>query len=341
MLHRIAVMLHKLSMLLFILQSASALSESHVPYEPHLSASSSCFTRKMVDQDQKMRLTFSLSIPRVVADSAALHLQNIADPQSANFAKHWTSREVDSLFASDPHLVRDVTRWLEEFKDLIGNLVLVLDVDHLMFDIACSKAEKLLRTKFNECLCGSKTYVCSSTYYLPRSISKHVDLVTAEFRIGERGLASHLEHRMPAPRTDGARNSKPKNMRRQVDCFKYTTPECLRLLYGIPSSSTPSHPDNSVGVYASDWLTWLGEDLDQFFGDFQPNLISHRPVILPINGGFRDPMLKSFPFNMEPNLDFGFSMALVDPLPVIDIQVRLIVPRDQNGQITLSLHHDP
>lgn len=339
MLHRIAVMFRKPSILLIILQSASTFSESHVPYEPHLSESSSCFTRKIVHQDQKIRVAFSLSIPRVVEDSAALHLQNIADPQSGDFAKHWTSRQVDSLFASDPHRVRDVTRWLEESKDVIGNLV--FDVDYLMFDIACGNAEKLLRTKYNECWCGSRNYLCSSTYYLPKSIAKHVDLVTAEFRFRETGLASHLKKRMHAPPRNGARNSKLKNTRRQVDCFKYTTPECLRLLYGIPFSSTPSHPNNSIGVYASDWLTWIGEDLDQFFGDFQPSLISHRPVMLPINGGFRDATLKSLPFHMEPNLDFGFSMALVDPLPVIDIQVRLIVPREQGGRITLSLQHDP
>ncbi|KAK3486195.1 peptidase S8/S53 domain-containing protein [Neurospora hispaniola] len=48
-------------------------------------------------------------------------------------------------------------------------------------------------------------------------------------------------------------------------------------------------------------LAWLAEDLDMFFGDFARDLLTN--------------------FNLEPNLDYEYTMAMAKPIPVTNIQV--------------------
>ncbi|KAG6011542.1 hypothetical protein E4U54_008031, partial [Claviceps lovelessii] len=310
-------------LLLFLRLFACAFPQSHVAYEPHLS-SASCSVRNAVHGERLIRLIFSLSIPHGVEDSAVTILQELSDPESTKFAQHWTTRQINRLFASDPQQVREVTRWLQESSVAIKKWS--LDVDHLLLDITSRNAQKLLHTTLHECVCGSRPYICSDTYHLPRHISGHIDHVTAQLHPSDTETHSPSSQRRKgiatAENINRAARLAAKKPSRKVDCFKYTTPDCLRLLYGIPSpsASEKAHPNNSIGIYAPDWSTWLGRDLDLFFGDFQPNLVSRRPVLLPINGGYRDETLENSNFFIEPNLDFGYSMSLVEPLHVTDIQ---------------------
>lgn len=315
-------MLSKLLPFLAYLHFVAAISRSrpHVSYISQRSTSHShCQQRRQIHKDQVLRLSFSLSIPNSVVDSAATHLQSISDPGLESFGQHWTMIQVNSWFASAPHQVRDLVHWLKESHILYENLA--LDVDHLVLDIEKRGAEKLLSTTFTEFICGANSYVFSDTYHLPESVACHVDFVTATKR---KKKSPRRVKRHKAVSSVGATNSQRPKKARQVDCFKYTTPDCLRILYGIPSSTMSPHPNNSIGIYLSDWLSWRGDDLDQFFGDFQPDLVTHRPLMLPIDGGYRNPDLGSLPFHLEANLDFGLSMALSDPVPVTDIQVRAL-----------------
>ncbi|KAG5984638.1 hypothetical protein E4U55_003859 [Claviceps digitariae] len=309
-----------LLLLVFLRLIACAFPESHVAYESHL-PTASCSPRNTLRGERLIRLIFSLSIPHNVVDSAAKILQDISDPESGRFAQHWTTREVNDLFASDSEQVRAVTQWLQDSPDVVIKRW-SLDVDHLLVDITSRNAGKLLHTTFSKCICGTRPYICSDTYHLPKHISNHIDHVTAQFHPSERRERRHPSSQRKKPENRAA-SLAAKKPSRQVDCFKYTTPDCLRLLYGIPSTSATekAHPNNSIGIYATDWETWLGRDLDLFFGDFQPNMVSRRPAMLPIDGGYRDETLDNLIFLMEPNLDFGYSMSLVGPLTVTDIQV--------------------
>lgn len=69
------------------------------------------------------------------------------------------------------------------------------------------------------------------------------------------------------------------------------------------------------------WETWLAPDLDKFFAKFEPELVSQRPILQAIDGGYLQTDVQLLPFNLEANLDFQYAMSLVGPLPVLDIQV--------------------
>ncbi|KAG6127030.1 hypothetical protein E4U38_006522 [Claviceps purpurea] len=311
-----------LQLVLLIGQFADAFSENHVPYESHL-ASAACDRPNSLQDDRLIRVVLSLAIAPGVVESAAAALHDISDARSDRFAQHWTPREVHHLFKSEARQVDDVTRWLQESRIVMSRWE--LDIDHLLLDMTARDAEKLLRTRLRECSRGTRTNICSETYHVPETISHHIDHITVQYHPDEqreaparRGIPRGKKRRDATKKAAAA--AKPS---RQVNCFKYATPECLRLLYDIPSPSTSEtfHPNNSMGVFASDWLSWVGHDLDLFFADFQPSLVSHRPVMLPINGGYRDESTQTLNFHIEPNLDFGYSMALAEPLPVTDIQI--------------------
>lgn len=124
------------------------------------------------------------------------------------------------------------------------------------------------------------------------------------------------------PKPAGALESRSgTNTTTRVDCFKYVTPECLRLLYNIPSDEIAPHPNNTLGIFQLSWMTWLPDDLDLFFSRFDPRVTGHRPVMIPINGGYQQTNHTGFVYNAEPGLDFEYAMALTHPLPVTNIQV--------------------
>ena len=108
------------------------------------------------------------------------------------------------------------------------------------------------------------------------------------------------------------------------DCLKYMTPECLSRLYNMPlanTNTTAAHPNNSFGIFQPAWQTWIPAELDAFFAEFRPELVGHRPKMLPVNGGYRQTETVDPVFNLEPHLDFEYGMALAYPQSVADIQV--------------------
>lgn len=116
-------------------------------------------------------------------------------------------------------------------------------------------------------------------------------------------------------------------------CLETMTPDCVRALYNIPFQPT-HHTNNSFGIYLPAWSSWLGEDLDSFFRQFQPELVGARPFLQPISGGYRQLDYQIDAFNLEANLDFEYAMALAYPQPVTDLQVG---SKDHPGNLNILL----
>ncbi|KAK4120474.1 subtilisin-like protein [Parathielavia appendiculata] len=123
-----------------------------------------------------------------------------------------------------------------------------------------------------------------------------------------------LQHRQPCLRLIGDFDVRLPVSRR------LRFPDARRWLYHIPARDT-WHPNNLLGIFLPAWSTWLPQDLDAFFGRFQPESVGRRPLISAINGGYRQFDSQIDPFNLVANLDFEYAMALTHPLPVTNIQV--------------------
>ncbi|KAJ3496860.1 hypothetical protein NLG97_g2339 [Lecanicillium saksenae] len=154
-------------------------------------------------------------------------------------------------------------------------------------------------------------------YTLPYHVQHHVESI----EVAGGGSGSPMSNESEEPHIQGQAlklSNAPLNTT-HVDCFKYVTPECLRLLYNISQyTHSASVPNASFGIYQPAWETWLAPDLDSFFTQFQPELVSQRPFMLSIDGGYLQTDVKYTPFNLEANLDFQYAISLVHPLPVGD-----------------------
>jgi tripeptidyl-peptidase-1 len=260
--------------------------------------------------DNTLNITIALALPD--SNHAVAALLEIADPSSSQYGQHWSATQVVQTFRPAPDTTIKVLDWLEssgihEYLNIssgAGGYLRVLVTVH--------EASHLLNTTFhlykNE-RTGDE-HIASEDYYIPKEISQHVVyiLATSMYRSEEK---RNIKRAMaPIIRPSDA----------TFDCKKYTTPSCLRELYGIPKSVV-SNTHNSFGIYEQAWQTWLPSDLDSFFTLFAPELKGKRPIMELVDGGYTQTELQNRAFNTEANLDFQYAMALTSPQDVINLQV--------------------
>jgi len=77
---------------------------------------------------------------------------------------------------------------------------------------------------------------------------------------------------------------------------------------------------NTFGIVEFTPQSFLGPDLDLFFGNFSPNLVGVRPKSVLIDGAVVQTTNQSFDFNGESDLDLEYGMGLTNPQPIILLQ---------------------
>ncbi|KAJ3495019.1 hypothetical protein NLG97_g3692 [Lecanicillium saksenae] len=162
-------------------------------------------------------------------------------------------------------------------------------------------------------------HVATDAYSLPAGLDYHIDFITPTVHLGAHNATLQHASRPPSVRALAVTNGSGERFSLST-CAQYSTPDCLRALYGIPVSNK-SHPDNSVGIFEPAWASWLPGDLDKFFQTFNNTLVGQRPVMAPIDGGYWQDTVPALFFNDEPDLDMQYVMALTYPLPVTNYQV--------------------
>jgi tripeptidyl-peptidase I len=255
-------------------------------------------------------------------DSNIASLVRMSDPESPEYGVYWTPQDVARAFRPAVRDTGAVLQWLEDSGISMSRVTPSFAGSYISVTVTRSEAELLLGTKFHHYThthTGTKLVSCQE-YYVPDNLLFSVDYISisyltpdtpADLVIGPKEIRSN----------ERTLSKRQNNTPAQVNCTKYTAPSCLRELYNIPEETPAPHPNNTFGVYEPAYVTWLAEDLDFFFSTFQPSLVNQRPVVQPIDGGFMQTVLKIPPFNLEPNLDFQYAMALVEPQPVVNVQV--------------------
>jgi tripeptidyl-peptidase-1 len=304
---------------LYLAASTHALVKSRAAYNSGFGIPGSLWKRgHRLPDNEVIRVDFALAIPADNLDTAIQALYDISNPTSPKFGQYWSSKQVATLLMPSQYTIRDVGQWLNDSGIPRSDIRLSSDKGLLYFETTVGHAEQLLDAQYNQYFDGQHVQIASQTYYLPQSIADSVDFVSPSFLLPRpraflgssavKGLSKSKRTIVPTPI--------------EIDCFEFMNPECLRLLYNIPASTNiPIHPNNSFGIFELSYTTWLPEDLDAFFMDFEPQLVNTRPVIQPIDGGYRQTEFKNDIFNLESNLDFEYAMSLTYPQPVINLQV--------------------
>ena len=308
--------------LISYLVTQSLTAESHAVYSSGIPGSAASWVRgSRASKNQIIYMDFTLAASEAKLKSAAQALQNMSDPTSPNFGQHWTAEQVKRHFVPSQDSVQEVLTWLSASGIPQSTLRTSLNRGHIFFNATVEQAEKLLGTQYYQYSNGQASVVGAEAYSLPLSISKHVDYVLPALMLSRPSTKRQAQRATVSMKSRLKRSNISTAI--EVDCFKYVTPQCLRLLYNFPETRNgSSHPNNSFGIYEPAWASYLATDLDDFFTDFQPTLFGARPSLLSVDGGFLQDIVKGDAFNLESDLDFQYSISLAYPLPVTDIQVR-------------------
>ncbi|KAF2662152.1 subtilisin-like protein [Lophiostoma macrostomum CBS 122681] len=242
----------------------------------------------------------------------------MSDPDSLSYGQHWTAARVANSFRPDPASTAAVVGWMRDSGLNITQIGQSNDGGHLYVPVCVEEATRLFNRTlgyFTNRKTGGK-FVGSNEFELPTSIDRHIEYIAAD--------EGHLNPKTTKRKLQRETSSNHAVPGAIYDCNDYTTPLCLRSLYGIPEDIEP-HPDNSFGIYQQAWQSWSPTDLDVFFAIFDPALKGQRPIMAPIDGGYTvdytDTSLQIPAFYSEASLDFEYAMVLTARQNVTNIQV--------------------
>lgn len=265
------------------------------------------------DAKQLLRVSIVLRIPNV--DLGVETLLRISDPTSPEYGQHLSVGDVARMFRPESKAVSEVTEWLGESGIDKSHVKISHGGDRLSLTLSVQQTTQLLQTEFyhqTHQTTGKEQITCQD-YRIPESLAESIDYILTSSPV--------LTHKHIARQQQIILDDKPTDLAPLPPrCLKQTTLSCLRTLYNIPEDVIP-HPNNTFGIFEPAWISWLEEDLDEFFLRMQKNLYGQRPKVEAINGGYLQRNYTGPNWNQEPNLDFEYGMALTSPHQVTNVQV--------------------
>ena len=286
-------------------------------------------------------------------DEGHKRLMDIADPASANFAKHMSSKEVVDFFAPERATIDAVVAWVTGSGIEIDRVTLSANKQWIQFDASAAEAEQLLLTEFHEyehAQHGTRD-IAAAHYHVPHTVQPHIDYITPGIRLRhddgaankaakakKRSLDNKARRAAAAPKapkdrrafraqytdpthvdTDGAAlgGTEPPAFNSST-CYKYVTPDCVRTQYGIPKGSTAA-AGNELGVFESLGQHYSKADLDTYFKAVAPEVQGTYPANRLIDGATADTVVGEA--GSEAELDFQAVMPLIYPQSSVLFQV--------------------
>ncbi|KAL9127909.1 MAG: hypothetical protein Q9217_003295 [Psora testacea] len=273
------------------------------------------------------------------------HLMDVSHPDSPNFGKHWTAKQVAETFAPTQESVDAVMEWLRNSGISAERISRSQSLGWLQFDATVLEAENLLKTKYHLHRHETgKPHIGCDSYHIPEHLRPHVDFITPTVHFDTK-IAQANEKRATASATAAAgipvqskaaleitdpyNGFNPKKgadidiealLDELEDCNTHITPNCLRALYRFPPGFT-ANPKNSYGIVEYTPQAYLQSDLDLFFANFSRRQVQRTPITNLINGAVVQTEVQSFAFNGESDLDLEYAMTLVNPQNVTLYQV--------------------
>lgn len=216
-------------------------------------------------------------------DKADEYLMDVSHPDSPNFGKHWTAKQVAEAFAPSSGTVESVTQWLADAGISHDRVKQSQGLNWIDAKLTVDEAESLLKTKYYnyEHAQTGQVHVASEDYSIPEDIRKHVDFITPTVHFDSKvappkkkraldenettiakGQASPVGHKVQpgtghSIATPGS-GSLPKLgaaipwgtiFEELKNCDSFIVPSCLRALYQLPDgiiSHADSEPPPSV-----------------------------------------------------------------------------------------------
>jgi len=256
-------------------------------------------------------------------------LMDIADPESPNYAKHWSPEEITDFFAPARDRVDAVWTWLENAGIEAHRISQSANKQWLQADLSASEAESLFNTQYHfyEHEPSGKTTIGCDEYHVRDDIKEHVDYITPGIKLyatkTKRNPRNEIEKRTFGV-TSGKNSFQPPKLAalpQSLDsilaapllslCDVAITPNCISAMYNI-SQATSAVAGNELGIFEDLGDYYAQEDLSLFFATLQPRIpITTHPKLEGIDGGTAPAsVLNAGP---ESDLDFQISYPIIWP----------------------------
>jgi tripeptidyl-peptidase I len=321
----------------------TGLTDGFVHHAPRGWADEGWVKGARTSRSRKVPMHISVASPKSAIDAAVQQLYTISDPMSEGFGEHWDAAKVSAHFAPTSETVENIITWLGEYGISRSALRISKDRSHIFLNAEAWIIERLLDTRYYEfhdsASSGRRTGQPTSdgprlaveNYTIPDSLRGSINFIEPTFLDDIRQQKKLGTDRINA-------NGRLGNVWNgtAVNCLEYVSPQCLRLLYNMPFDELEPQMGNTLGVFQSNWQTFLPEDLDSFFTRFEPQIVGARPIVKSISGGELQYNYTDFFWLVESSLDFEYTLSLTNSVPVVDLLVGFDNGTDLLGNMLAS-----
>ena len=256
-------------------------------------------------------------------------LMDVADPDSANYGKHWTAQEVAAKFGPARESVDAVSAWLAAAGIGADRHAVSPGAHWIKFDASLDEVEALLQTQyhvFDHVETGAEHVACDE-YHVPPSVHPHIDFITPTVGLGNPLRKRELTKRGKSvgalpPINQGANNASSDHGFATPSCTSGITPQCVKAAYGIPAAPTSPQAGNQLGIF-EEGDYYDKADLNLFWQKFAPTIPQGTfPVLKSVDGG-KAPISQQAAAQEgeESLLDFELAFPIVYPQKVWLYQV--------------------
>ncbi|KAH6868439.1 peptidase S8/S53 domain-containing protein [Alternaria rosae] len=266
-------------------------------------------------------------------EHGARFVQDISDPTSPNFGKHWTAEQVNKKFAPLPVTINTTLDWVHAAGIEKSRIKLSAGNTRIKFSATVGEVEKLLQTEYHmfQDNQSGEHHIGADGYELPQHVSEHVNIITPTTEL----VGLHPVARAATVTTNLAAYDNasalggPDDL---SDCLSLFTIHCLRAMYNVPVASH-NNTGNELGIAAfKDSLYY--PDLPAFFKNYtSPQVpLDVEPEFISIGGGKPGNLSQAIARDVtETALDVQTAYSIIYPQ-----QVRLYTTGDSEGVQTVG-----
>ncbi|KAF9464191.1 Pro-kumamolisin, activation domain-containing protein [Collybia nuda] len=299
----------------------------HVVHERRAADPLDWVRSRRLEGDKILPMRFGLTQQNM--DKIEEMLMAVSHPGSPTYGQHWSAAKVVETFSPSDDTIEAVANWLAESGISRDRLRLSINKGWIEVNTTVAETEDLLKTEYHVYShpSGDEQLGCHS-YSVPAHVKGHIDIIKPTVHFNHRPAPQSARKLsgglgIPSSHTGPKKSSKKVTITPTLaNCDEMITLDCLRALYAVDYTRILITSSNSVEFTPQ---SFLGPDLDLFFGNFSPSLVGVRPKAVLIDGAIVQTTNQSFGFNGESDLDLEYSMGLTNPQPITLLQTGDIV----------------
>jgi len=236
-------------------------------------------------------------------------LDDISDPDSPNFGKHWSAERVANTFAPHPDASKTTLDWLQSSGVDLKRVKHSVGHNWVEFSATVEELEALLNTEYHyyQHKASGGFRVACDEYGIPHAVKKHVDFIMPTIQLDGLQPVAQSKATIQAP-------VNITGLSGTSDCSTLITIDCLRAIYNLPVGKY-NHTGNQLGI--AEWADYLYlPDLKTFFENFtNPKIPSDVvPEFIAIDGGKASNLsLAKQEKVVESALDFQTAYSIIWP----------------------------